>query len=221
MNERTSAGTTRYFVDFDYTISKADVWDTLVKACNSTRWQSLIEDYVGGRISSRQCNLELAQSLSLSRSEACAIASRIGLDPTFRQFVDWAQERQSPLMILSDGYDFYIDLLLKQEGIASIPVYSNRMVWTEDGIQVEFPLYRPDCERDMAHCKCQHVRSANGYRRVYIGDGVSDTCAAGKCDFVYAKRNLLDYCRERQIQHKSFDHFLEIIEHEEALFQRI
>jgi hypothetical protein len=27
MNERTSAGTTRYFVDFDYTISKADVWD--------------------------------------------------------------------------------------------------------------------------------------------------------------------------------------------------
>ena len=124
-------------------------------------------------------------------------------------------------MILSDGYDFYIDQLLKQEGLDSIPVYCNRMVWIDGGIEVEFPLFKEDCERDMAHCKCQHVLAADGYRRVYIGDGVSDSCAAGKCDFVYAKCNLLDFCRESQIAHEPFTNFRDVIDFEEKQMNSI
>lgn len=216
MSESANVCKTRYFIDFDHTISKIDVWDSLIKACNPDGWRKVIDDYVGGKISSRICNLELAKSVNISEAEACELAARIGVDPTFGDFVKWAERRESPMMILSDGYEFYIDLLLKQEGIDSIPVFSNRMVWTDEGIRVEFPLYKEDCERDMAHCKCQHVREVDGWRRVYIGDGVSDACAASKCDFVYAKRNLLDYCRERQINHKPFENFQDIIDSEEA-----
>ncbi len=166
---------TRYFIDFDHTISRVDVWDTLVKCSDPERWREIIDGYVSGRLSSRLCNLELAQAVRLNRDEALKIIAAIGIDPTFHDFVSWAQNRNFPLMILSDGYDFYIEYLLKQEGLEHIPYYCNRMVWTETGIQVEFPLYKEDCERDMAHCKCQHVLPVNGARRVYIGDGVSDT----------------------------------------------
>ncbi|MBN2328799.1 MAG: MtnX-like HAD-IB family phosphatase [Candidatus Omnitrophica bacterium] len=220
MMDQKINGATHYFVDFDHTISTIDVWDSLIRICNPQQWRTVINDYVSGKISSRVCNLELAQSITLSEEEAREIVSKIGIDSTFHDFVQWAEQNQSPLMILSDGYDFYIDQLLQSEGLDSIPVFSNRMTWTDEGIQVEFPLYKKDCERDMAHCKCQHVRRADSGRRVYIGDGVSDSCAASKCDFVYAKRNLLEYCREHRIRHEPFDNFQDVIRHEKILLNK-
>ncbi|HOJ61422.1 MAG TPA: 2-hydroxy-3-keto-5-methylthiopentenyl-1-phosphate phosphatase, partial [bacterium] len=89
-----------------------------------------------------------------------------------------------------------------------------------DKIQVEFPLYRKECERDMAHCKCQHVLPVQGLRRVYIGDGVSDTCAASKCDFVYAKRDLLEFCLKNRMAHCPFEDFQRIIERETEWFEQ-
>jgi 2-hydroxy-3-keto-5-methylthiopentenyl-1-phosphate phosphatase len=212
---------TRYFVDFDHTISKRDVWNTLLIASNPDGWREIVDSYINDKISSRECNLLLAKSVTLSEDEAHDIVRDIGIDPTFHNFVDWTKQHESPLMILSDGYQFYIELLLKQEGLDHIPYFSNQMTWTDQGIQVEFPLYKEDCERDMAHCKCQHVRESNGYRRIYVGDGVSDSCAAEKCDFVYAKLNLLDYCRENNIAHKPFDNFQEIIDFEETYFAEV
>lgn len=221
MTERSTTWKTHYFIDFDNTISQKDIWDTLMKTCDPARWQSVVGDYVQGKISSRICNLALAKSITLSESEARSVAEKIGIDPTFHEFVQWARKTDSPIAILSDGYDFYIDQLLKKEGLDWIPVYCNRMVWIDGGIEVEFPLFKDDCERDMAHCKCQHVLAADGYRRVYIGDGVSDSCAAEKCDFVYAKCNLLDHCRQGQIAHKPFENFRDVIEHEEKQFHSI
>lgn len=218
MSEQATLLNTQYFIDFDNTISQIDIWDTLMKTCDPVRWRSVVGAYVEGKISSRQCNLELAQSVKLNEIEARNLVEKIGVDPTFHDFVAWAGRKKFPLMILSDGYQFYIDQLLGREGLESIPVFCNRMVWTEGGIEVEFPLYKEDCERDMAHCKCQHVLAANGCRKVYIGDGVSDTCAASKCDFVYAKCNLLEYCRERQLAHDPFANFLDVIEREDMFF---
>jgi 2-hydroxy-3-keto-5-methylthiopentenyl-1-phosphate phosphatase len=221
MSERASLFKTHYFIDFDNTISQVDIWDTLMKTCDPARWRSVVGDYVEGKISSRQCNLELAQSVTLNEIEARNIVAEIGIDRTFHDFVAWAGRKKYPLMILSDGYQFYIDQLLTHEGLESIPVFCNRMVWTEGGIEVEFPLYKEDCERDMAHCKCQHVLAADNCRKVYIGDGVSDTCAAAKCDLVYAKCNLLDYCREYEIAHHPFANFMDVIEREETYLETI
>ena len=211
---------TVYFVDFDHTISRRDVWDAIVKTCAPDVWLRVIQRYIRGEISSRECNLELAQSLRVPERQARELAESIGIDPTFHAFADWVRAQESRMLILSDGYDYYIDLLLRNEGLESIPRYCNRMVWTGDKIQVEFPLYRKECERDMAHCKCQHVLPVQGLRRVYIGDGVSDTCAASKCDFVYAKRDLLEFCLKNRMAHCPFEDFQRIIERETEWFEQ-
>jgi len=206
---------TIYFVDFDHTISRRDVWDTLVKTFSYEKWKGIIKEYLRGEISSRICNLRLAEIVPPREAEARELIYQIGIDPTFHEFVRWTQERQAELIIVSDGFDYYIDLLLQKEGLDFLTCYSNRLVWTSTGIEVEFPLYRDDCERDMAHCKCQHVLRYAGEQRIYIGDGISDTCAARKCERIYAKHNLLSYCREHGIACEEFGDFLDVLRAEE------
>lgn len=212
---------THYFIDFDNTISNQDVWDTIVQLFAPDEWKEHVSAYVRGDITSRECNLRLARIIPPREAEAREAVLAIGIDPTFHDFVHWAQDQETPVTIVSDGYDYYIRLLLEAEGLGHLLYYSNCAVWTDTGITVEFPFHQKDCERDMAHCKCQHIRDLSGIRRVYIGDGVSDLCAAVKCDHVYAKHMLLKYCRENKIACTPFENFQQIIEHEDKIFNRV
>jgi len=117
-------------------------------------------------------------------------------------------------MILSDGYNYYIDLLLQAENLGHLTYFSNQLQWTDTGVTVSFPHSREDCTQGMAHCKCQHLDHLTGFRRVYIGDGISDTCAAAKCEQVYAKYDLMKYCQENGIACIPFSNFQDIIENE-------
>ena len=113
MPQKSTDVETAYFVDFDHTISKRDVWDSIVRVSAPDEWQEVISAYVGGKISSRECNLRLAKSVRIPEEEARELVYSIGIDPTFHDFVRWTQEQNTPIVILSDGYDYYIDLLFK------------------------------------------------------------------------------------------------------------
>jgi 2-hydroxy-3-keto-5-methylthiopentenyl-1-phosphate phosphatase len=64
----------------------------------------------------------------------------------------------------------------------------------------------------MANCKCQYLQLGEpGLRRVYIGDGVSDICAAEKADMVYAKADLRRYFERTARTFRSFETFDDII----------
>ena len=45
---------------------------------------------------------------------------------------------------------------------------------------------------------------------VFIGDGVSDYCAADKADFLWAKSSLIKYCEKNNIKHSKFQDFSDI-----------
>lgn len=204
-----------YFVDFDYTITNEDVWDSLVRRSAPDEWEECIRMYLSGELSSRLCNKRLAESVRMTEPEAREMILAIGVDPAFHDFVKWAEGRDSRLIIVSDGYDYYIRLILEREGLGRLEWHCNRLQWIGGGIRAEFPLLNPECEQDMAHCKCQHVLKREGMTRVYIGDGMSDICAARRCEVIYAKRNLLDYCENKGLPHTPFDSFRDVIEGEE------
>lgn len=205
-----------YLVDFDHTISRRDVWDAIVKHCAPDDWRALIDRYLSGELSSRQCNRLLSALVTRREEDIRPLVEEIGIDPTFHEFVRWLEEQQAEMVIVSDGYDYYIELLLEMEGLKHLPYFCNNLTWTDTGVDVHFPLTRDDCERDMAHCKCIHAQQAEGKRRVYIGDGISDVCVAQKCETIYAKRNLLDFCLENDIPHTPYKTFLDVIAAEQS-----
>lgn len=206
-----------YFIDFDFTISRRDVWDAVVRRFAPDARKKHVLRYIKGEISSRECNQLVAAELNTPEAEVRELVMSIGVDPAFRRFVEWTEANERELYIVSDGYDYYIDLLLEAEGLAYLPRFSNSMVWSAAGVAVSFPHSSPDCERDMANCKCQHLKRAEGKRRVYVGDGISDACAAPKCECIYAKHELLDHCRANGIDCIPFESFDDVLGREEAL----
>ncbi|HPA47088.1 MAG TPA: MtnX-like HAD-IB family phosphatase [bacterium] len=208
---------TVYFVDFDNTVSMVDVWDTIVSRFSTGNWEQVIRDYDEHRISSWEFNTKMLRNLQGHREEVLRLISTVQVDSAFARFVELARSQDREILLVSDGYDFYIDPLLKKAGVPSLPYVSNHMEWTDGTVRWDFPHFLPDCERKMANCKCQYLRlEESGLRRVYIGDGVSDICAAEKVEVVYAKGDLRRYLESVGRDFHPFETFADVVAHEFA-----
>lgn len=62
-------------------------------------------------------------------------------------------------------------------------------------------------------CKCSVAQKLSQEKPiVLIGDGCSDFCLTDKADYVFAKGNLIAYCRDKGIIHSTFKNFRDIIQ---------
>jgi len=183
-----------FFVDFDGTISTADVCDELVKSFCQTGWREINERWLRREISTLEC---AEQTFSLfrtqSREDFLKLLDTIEIDPAFPAFVDFCREQRYPLTILSDGYDFYIEHLLKREGY-EIAYYANKLCFAE-GLRLQTPFASADCGL-CGTCKTELLRKLRGsaQKTIYIGDGSSDFCPAEHADIVFAKEALYEHC---------------------------
>jgi 2-hydroxy-3-keto-5-methylthiopentenyl-1-phosphate phosphatase len=123
-----------------------------------------------------------------------------------RELIELLDRHSVPAMVISGGVDFYIEPILNREGIRW-PYLSDRLIRTPGGgLGVDHPHGHATC-RLCGICKAQAVRTStsNGYSSVFIGDGSTDKYAAEVADVVFARRRLLNYCRERGIPHLPFE----------------
>lgn len=178
--------------DFDYTISQVDVGDLIVQSLCPPSEETLRRD-AAGEIGSREWYLDTMARADMA--EALALADTVEVDPHFPPFVQWCKEQGIPLAVVSDGFGYYIEHILRKNGLGGLPVFCNEM--PERGL-LEFPHGNPVCER-CACCKAgvsRRVRES-GARVIYVGDGTSDVYASAFADWVFAKGHLAWYL-ERQ-----------------------
>ena len=88
---------TQYFIDFDHTISKQDIWDSIIKKSAPEERTKILARYLAGEISSHEYNSSVAKCLKITVDEAHELAHSIGIDPTFHDFVNWSK-KQLPSM---------------------------------------------------------------------------------------------------------------------------
>jgi len=95
--------------------------------------------------------------------------------------------------ILSDGFDFYIELLLEKAGL-SLPVRSSALKMMPTRFEVASPFMNPLCGR-CGTCKSERILelSNSGYYVIFVGDGLSDMCAAPKAHKIWAKDVLAEH----------------------------
>lgn len=196
--------------DFDNTISTSDVTDTLLQHFGMPGHEELENDWVAGKIGSKECMSGQIGLLNASFDELNDCLQQITIDPYFPQFVKTIQQHNIDLHIVSDGLDYAIDTILQRYGLASIPIYANRLIQTgERSWKLEFPYESADCKKKSGHCKCIHTRQQAGHSRriIYIGDGASDYCVSHQTDWVLAKNSLIDYCHENRLKHSPIQSF--------------
>ena len=187
----------KVFFDFDHTITRADVLDEIITRFSvGEDWVALEEAWQAGAIGSRECLEGQMRSIRATRQALAAYLKGVEIDPAFAQLLDFLKQKRVPCEILSDSFSFIIKTILRHYGMSRIRVSSNHLAFEGDRLIPSFPYEDETCSRKCAHCKKIHLVKSGGKTLLYVGDGLSDICAAEKADLVFAKGSLLDYLRK-------------------------
>lgn len=214
----------KVFVDFDGTITKEDISDALfTKFGHAEVVKQVIDDLLNDRISARDCWVKLCGSVkNVDKKELDDFILQMKVDQSFHDFVKYCEDNEMKLYILSDGFDYYINPILKREKLDHLTVFSNKLILSESNtLKPVFPYYDSGCTTS-ANCKRNHIinNSADDDFTVFIGDGNSDKYTVHFCDFIFAKDDLLKYCERERITFFPFKNFNDVIEKLETLRQR-
>ena len=199
------------FIDFDNTISLGDVLDGVIEKFSRTSdWQHWQTEWREGRISTLECLQRQMGDLAVDEATLLEYVRHVQVDPGFVRLQAWAAASGTELLIVSDNFAPILDEILRHHRIAAPPVYANALAFSNGSIIPSFPFRSPDCPR-CAHCKATHLARYEGYRTIYVGDGLSDTCPAMRADRVFAKDSLARYLDEHGKAYTPFASLDEVV----------
>jgi len=206
----------RFFLDFDGTITLEDVVDALLERFASKEWKQIEQDWVDGKIGSRECLARQIGLVEASSDELETFLETVHVDPHFAPFLEKAKDLGIQVTIVSDGFDRIIGPVLKRvfkedpDLLLSLSVFCNSLEPQSKGFKAGFMTEL--CEHGCANCKEEVIRDARapGDVVVFVGDGHSDRYAALEADEVFAKGALLKFCTEHGVKHRAFSDFKEI-----------
>ncbi|MBF0423684.1 MAG: MtnX-like HAD-IB family phosphatase [Magnetococcales bacterium] len=221
--------------DFDGTITHRDVTDGLLERFALPEWRLVEEDYLGGRIGSRECMLRQVDLIRADPSEIDRFLDQEEIDPFFPEFVQFCKDTGLQLQIVSDGMDYAIKRILGRHGLDHLPIVTNHLeILGNRRFRLQFPHANDGCSRGSGTCKCamakpaqqalpwlfQHPEEDGGaWRTILIGDGTSDYCVASTVDLVFAKNKLLEYCRRTDVCYRVYRDFADICSMMEGMYK--
>jgi len=216
----------RVFCDFDGTAASDDVGEQLFRTSAGGKAVEIVQRYFRGEINARQClQEECAAVESLSPEEFERFIEQFALDPYFDEFIRFCESREIPVVILSDGLDFYVGRILRRHGVEHLPFFANHVEFVREDSRTKlvpsFPFTDSECDL-CANCKRNHLLILSGDDDVivYIGDGISDRCPIRYADIVFAKKRLIKYCQEQNISYHAFVHFGDVRHRLDQILQR-
>ncbi len=212
----------KIFCDFDGTVCLGDVRTILFSTLVGEAVHEAVELWLKGEISGDECiRRECAAVDNLDVEWFNEIIDQQEIDPAFPLFVEYCKLKNVEVEILSDGFDYYINRILKRYNLEYLPVFANSLRIEGNKLIPGFPYLNQYCGR-AANCKGTHVlnNAGNDQLRIVVGDGFSDRCAVDYADVVFAKRKLIQYCRESNISYYEFSNFNDVRNRLEDLLRR-
>jgi 2-hydroxy-3-keto-5-methylthiopentenyl-1-phosphate phosphatase len=197
--------------DFDGTITRTDVVEAILEEFAPATWWEIEEQHRARAIGTRETLARQVALLRVKRADLIRfVDAQVELDESFRDFAAFCRGRGIPLEIVSEGLDFYVHYLLQKWGLA-VPVRTNRAIFEERGVRIEYPWADATCTL-CGTCKLLRLFElrTQGHRVVYVGDGHSDLCPAIEADLVFAKAELARLCDEEGIAYTPFDRFSDV-----------
>lgn len=204
----------RIYCDFDGTITTCDTTDHVLERLARPAWRVLEADWLAGRIDAAECMRRQVALIDGTDAALDAVLDEVTLTAGFPELVQWCARRRVPLIIVSDGVDHFIRRILARHGLAHLPVIANRFAGAAGARRLEQPWRRNDCTAGSGVCKCaaayDPVHGAQG-EIVYIGDGRSDFCVAGRTDLLFTRAALTRYAQRRGLTFTPFADFHDVL----------
>jgi 2,3-diketo-5-methylthio-1-phosphopentane phosphatase len=203
------------FLDFDGTITLDDTGVYLLEQLAPDDWLQLEDDYMAGRIGSKECMRREWAMLPPERELVEATVAEVGIDPGFFPLVAYLRDHGAEVCILSDGFGFRAEEVAAEAGIA---VITNAIDW--ESWTVVFPNEVTDCEcAECGACKRAPIRRSHGLGRttVLVGDGASDVKGAAVADVIFAKDDLAKWCTSNSVAFEPFSSLAQVQQRLEQL----
>ena len=204
---------TAVFCDFDGTISRRDVGYNMFHHFSGGRNDALLPAWMEGTLSTRDCLRQEADMVHASPEEILTFLDGFDIDETFPPFEARCRAAGVPVIVMSEGLDFYINRVLSRYGLEGLPLKCNQGFLENGTIRIEFPHINRTC-KSCGNCKGERIaefrKTAPGCKTVFVGDGYSDACAAREADLLFAKKDLQDYCEKHNIEYYSYSTFEDV-----------
>jgi len=206
----------KIFCDFDGTVSKNDVWESSFEKFISDKesFKKVSEDYYSQNVNSRETGLrqlELMENFSFEKLNEYLYTEEI--DEHFKEFVEYCRQNDHEVVIVSAGYEQYIDFILKREDI-DIKVYACELIQSDDNkLTIAYhhsDEYCQSCETCKRNILINNTNDLDNEVSVFVGDGLSDQCVSNFADIVFAKGRLASYCWKNNITYFEYKNFSDV-----------
>ena len=198
--------------DFDGTVTRQDTLVEILNRFGADSWTRVQDQVVAGKLSIREGLQSEMASVRATRAELEQLLStRIEIEPSFPGFLKNMRARGIPVVLISGGFDLCVETVMTQAGLWPVPSLANRLHQSAGLWQVDFPYTSSTCTA-CGHCKADPIRnwSHQGYTTVFVGNGVTDRCAATAASLTFAKEELSQWCRRESIPAIPFQTFDDI-----------
>lgn len=199
------------FCDFDGTITKKDTVDDFLKKFALSEWEEIELIWQNGSIGSDEClKRQLACVKDITLEEIYKFLESVEVDESFVDFYKFVKNSGIDLVVLSDGFDLFIDYIFKKLKL-NIRFFSNSLSFNNGKLSIDFPYRDNSCKVASGVCKCKIVEKYSKEKFIYyIGNGRSDFCPSSLADFVFSKDQLTRLSLEKGYNFYNFDKFSEV-----------
>lgn len=206
---------TAFISDFDGTITAEDFFWYIAARWLDAEALEPWQEYLAGKESHLNALNRIFSCIRVPKTELDAFIKTIPYDKDFEKTAVYCRQKDIPFYICSAGCDYYINELIggiiKKENIQLV---TNHGVYSpESGLEmIPPPQSSPYYDEKIGISKAAIVRKlkAEGYKVVFAGDGPPDIAPARLADVVFAKKILLEKCREEGIKTETFNDYNDI-----------
>jgi len=208
--------------DFDGTITLEDSNDLLFLTHGTGENIKIEADYCAGIRSGRETNVRHFQALQLGfRAYFDFLDAHIHIDPGFDEFLQHLRTHNAPLFIVSGGYRQGIQRILGEERAKDVQIFANDLL-EQNGYLIPSGATNSNvCTEPIGPCgNCKKVcietiRRQTNQKILFIGDGMTDRCAAQTADFLFAKEGcaLAEYCQAHDFPYTPYKGFADLTDY--------
>ncbi|MFC2045553.1 MtnX-like HAD-IB family phosphatase [Chloroflexota bacterium] len=204
--------------DFDGTITEQDVSFMLLDAFANGDWRPLLREYRENKISVNSFNSRAFGMIKADKSTLVDFAKKtMQIRPGFQQLVSYCQQRDYRFVIVSNGLDFYIEAILNDIGIDNVEIFAAKTEFISGGLEVAY--IGPDGNQLEEGFKKAYTRLFldEGYRVIYLGNGISDISPASQAHHIFATGELETYYDKERTNFTAFTNLNDIVQTLESL----
>ena len=179
-------------LDFDDTIVLENTARLLFERFGDAGWQQAGADYDAGRLTVEQANAAALRTITASREEMMAFAADAAtLRPGFLELLDWCHWNEWLPVVVSNGFDFYVDAVLDGAGLDRLARHAARTRFDYTWLVTYLSPRGIELQADF---KLSYAAAFQGMGDfvAYVGDGASDVEAAKLAQVVFARSTLLE-----------------------------